>query len=371
MQRKFFFFVCLISCSLTVLSNGPVQGSTVLLPAVLLDKADLKMNWQVNLPVLQTEKAQKIFGFDKYLYVLLDSNFLFCIDKEKGSVRFDLQLTAPGLPITNCVYHDEMLCFMVGNELVVVNPYNGAIKQKRKLKLVGNVVDSMAVNSSFIYLVGKSRINVMVADEFWRKFMVTADNDSKITSIAADERNLFFATIEGNVVCSFAEAPKKKWQYDITGKITAPITIDGKSLYVGSEDTKLYKLSSLSGKSQWKSPFQARAPITETPRVGEKVVYLSALSKGLYAVDKVTGEGIWNIPEAKDILTEIDDKAYVFAEPELLVIMNNTTGKEVSRINFTGVTNYAVNTADSTIYVSSRNGRVVSIGKKIYGNQIK
>jgi outer membrane protein assembly factor BamB len=371
MQRKAFFFVCLITCCLAVLSNGPVQGSTILLPASLLDKADLKMNWQVNLPVMQTESIQKIFGFDKYLYVLLDSNFLFCIDKEKGSTRFDLQLTAPGLPVTNCVYHDEVLCFMVGNELVVVNPYNGSIKQKRKLKLVGNVVDSMAINSDFIYLVGNSRINVMVADEFWRKFMVTADNDSRITSIAADEKNLFFATIEGNVVCSFADTPKKKWQYDITGKITAPIVIDARTLYVGSEDTKLYKLSSLSGKSEWKSPFQARAPITEPPRVGEKVVYLSALGKGLYAVDKMTGESIWNVPEAKDVLTEIDDKSYVFAEPELLVVMNNTTGKEISRVNFNGVTNYAVNTADSTIYVSSRSGRVVSIGKRIYGNQTK
>jgi outer membrane protein assembly factor BamB len=371
MQRKAFFFVCLVACCLAVLSNSQVQGSTVLLPASLLDKADLKMNWQVNLPVMQTESIEKIFGFDKYIYVLLDSNFLFCIDKEKGSVRFDLQLTAPGLPVTNCVYHDEVLCFMVGNELVVVNPYNGAIKQKRKLKLVGNVVDSMAINSDFIYLVGNSRINVMVADEFWRKFMVTADNDSKITSIATDEKNLFFATIEGNVVCSFAGAPKKKWQYDITGKITAPIVIDGRTLYVGSEDTKLYKLSSLSGQSEWKSPFQARAPITEAPRVGEKVVYLSALGKGLYAVDKMTGESIWNVPEAKDVLTEIDDKSYVFAEPELLVVMNNTTGKEISRVNFNGVTNYAVNTADSTIYVSSRSGRVVSIGKRIYGNQTK
>lgn len=364
MRRKFFFFVCLLCCLLNGLVCAIAPGSSVLIASQALAEADLKMNWQVNLPVRDDESVKRMFDYAGYLYILTDENYLFCINKKSGSIQFDKQLIAPGLPMTEPVYYDKSLWFMVGNEMLVLNPYNGAIKQKRRIAPVGNFVQGLAMNSEFIYLVGSNRISAIVADGFWRKFMVTADNDSQITSITVDDHFLFFATVSGNVFCSHADQAKKVWQYDASGKITAPIVLDDGWIYVGSEDTKLYKLDSGNGQNAWTTPFLSGGPIVEAPNVGKDVVYVNAVASGIYAVDKRTGKSKWNIPNGKMVIAEAGDKAYVFTKSADLIVMNNVTGKEVSSINITGVTDYSVNQLDSTIYVSSDSGKVVSIGIK-------
>ncbi len=372
MRRKFFFFVCLLGCFLSDVVCAIAPGSSVLIAPEALAKADLKMNWQVNLPVRGDESVERMFDYAGYIYVLTDDNYLFCINKKRGQIQFDKQLIAPGLPITELVYHNNRLWFMVGNELLVLNPYNGAITQKRKLTLGGNLIEGLAINSEFIYLVGKNRISAIVIDGFWRKFMVTADDDSNITSIAVDERNMFFATVTGSVFCSDAGKARKVWQYDASDKITAPIVLDDGWVYVGSEDTKLYKLDSGNGQNAWAIPFLSGGPIVESPSVGRDVVYVTAVATGIHAVDKKTGKSKWNIKDGKKVIAEVGDKAYVISKPSNfvlskptnLIVMNNLTGKEVSNINITGVTDYSANSLGATIYVSSDSGKVVSIGIK-------
>ncbi len=364
MRRKFFFFVCLLGCLVSDVVCAIAPGSSVLIAPEALAEADLMMNWQVNLPVRGDESVERMFDYAGYIYVLTDDNYIFCINKKSGQIQFDKQLISPGLPMTEPVYHNNRLWFMVGNELLVLNPYNGAIKEKRKLALGGNLVEGLAINSEFIYLVGKNRISAIVTDGFWRKFMVTADDDSNITSIAVDDRNMFFATVTGNVFCSDAGKARKVWQYDASDKITAPIVLDDGWVYVGSEDTKLYKLDSGNGQNAWTIPFLSGGPILESPSVGKDVVYVTAVATGIHAVDKKTGKSKWNIPSGIGVIAEAGDKAYVFAKPATLIVMNNLTGKEVSRIDITGVTDYSAKSLGSTIYVSSDSGKVVSIGIK-------
>jgi outer membrane protein assembly factor BamB len=364
MRRKYFFFVCLLSCLINGLVCATAMGSSALIAPDALAKAEMKMNWQVNLPVKAGESIDRIFEHMDYLYVLTEENYLFCINKKTGGIQFDKQLVAPGLPVTDPVYRDNMMWFMVGNELLVVNPYNGAIKQKRKIGLGGNFVDGIAINSEFIYLVGNDRISVIVEEGFSRKFMITPDNNSKITSIAVDEDNLFFATVLGNVFCSHTDQARKKWQYDTSGKITAPIVPDGEWVYVASEDTKLYKLNSASGKNAWTIPFHAAGPIVEKPCIGQDVIYVTAIATGVHAVDKRTGKSKWNVKNGTGIIAEMGNKAYVYANPETLFVMDNLTGKKVAEVFITGVTNYSFNCHSSTIYVASDIGEIVSLGIK-------
>ena len=148
MRRKFFFFVCLLSCLVSGVVCAVAPGSSVLIAPETLAKADLKMNWQVNLPVRSDESVERMFDYAGYIYILTDDNYIFCINKKSGHIQFDKQLIAPGLPITEPVYHNNRLWFMVGNELLVLNPYNGAIKEKRKLALGGNLVEGLATGTS-------------------------------------------------------------------------------------------------------------------------------------------------------------------------------------------------------------------------------
>ena len=113
MRRKLFFFVCLLACLLNGVVCAIVPGSSVLIAPEVLAQADLKMNWQVNLPLKSDESVKRMFEYAGYIYILTDENYMFCIDEKSGGIQFDKQLIAPGLPMTTPVYHNNMLWFMV------------------------------------------------------------------------------------------------------------------------------------------------------------------------------------------------------------------------------------------------------------------
>ena len=332
----------------------------------LLEQVDLQVGWQVNLPIKKTESVERIFVFDKYLYVLTDRNYLFCINKEKGTMRFCLQLTAPGLKVHQPQHYDGKVSFMVGNRLLILDPVAGAVTTSRELKTIGRGAVCPAVrNSKHFFVAGlDKRLHAIVADEYWQEFTATADNDMLINSLVVNDKFVVFSTEIGNVVKIESGRPNKLWQRDIPGKISAPIVQDGRWLYVGSDNTKLYKLDIETGESSWPTAFQAGAKLTNSAVAGKSAVYQYAGINGLYAIDKAGGKELWQVEQGVGLLAEKGSTAYVLARPGVLVVMDNNAGKKLHSVNFAGVSRYVANTTDSTIYVSDDRGRIVSIEPK-------
>jgi outer membrane protein assembly factor BamB len=332
-----------------------------------LAQTGLQVGWQSNLPLKQAESVERMYVFGKYLYVLTDQNYLFCVDREKGDMRFCLQLVKAGLKVQEPQYYDGKLLFTVGNRFLILDPVAGMVTDSRQFDAVGGVVVCPAVrNCRHIFVAGlDKRLHAMVADEYWQEFMVTADNDSLINSLVVDDEFVFFSTEVGNVVKTSSQKAKRLWQRDIPGKISAPITRDGRWLYVGSINMKLYKLDINTGQSGWVAAFQAGAELTNSAVVGRKAIYQYAGENGLYAIDKVNGKELWQVKGAVGLLAEKGSTAYVFARPSALVVMDNDTGEKRYSVNLAGVWAYAVNITDSTIYVSDDRGRTMGIEAKV------
>ena len=358
-------FLCLTALVLAGLSgcgNGSKNAQDELVPRQLLDTADLQMNWQVNLPIKKNEEIDRMCVLGDFLYVLTSRNYLFCIAREEGITRFGLELTAPGLPLFEPDYYDGKLWFVVGSKLLVLDPGTGVVTESKKLNVGKGAACKAVLNSTHLFVAGADRrLHAINVKEKWQDFAATADNDSLITSVIADDNFLIFTTKAGNVVSIAPDKPKKRWQYDVSDKITAPIARDGIWLYVGSEDTKLYKLNITTGKAAWKAPFHTGSILFNSAVPGRKVVYQYAGETGLYAIDKNTGTMQWQLKEALGLLAEVNSTAYVFARPGSLVIMDNQTGKKGKTIELANVSDYAVNTTDSTVYVADDKGRVMSI----------
>jgi len=348
--------------------SASAGGGSLVSPS-LLRAAGLEKRWQIDLPVKWDEKdrysesVERMFVFDEYLYVLTSDNYLFCIDRLRGAVRFEMQLAIKGLKICDPYYYGRKLWFMVGNELLVLDPLSGKIVKSKQFKALGrSAVCTLSRNDLHIYIAGADRrLHAVDIADYLVDFKVTADNDSLITSVAADNDLAAFSTEAGNVVSISAGGPKKQWQVDITGKITAPIVKDGNWLYVSGQDAKVYKLSFLSGAKGWAVPFQAEIGLVDSVTAGQFTVYQYAGEKGLYAIDKVSGEMVWNVEGGLGLLAEKEAKAFVLARPGVLVVMDNELGKKLYSVNFAGVSRYAVNTTDAVMYVADAAGRVASI----------
>ncbi len=345
-------------------AQQPVGG--LLVSPALLERAALETSWQVNLSLKASEQVDRMYVFEKYVYVLTNRNYLYCIDKKNKAVRFGLELAMPGLPIGEPLYHEGDLWFMVGKELRIVSPETGAIEKRKRLKTLGrSAVGGMVRNKKHLYVASSDkRLHCFVIDGFWQEFMVAAPDGSQINSVVAADDFLVFTTAAGSVVSIFPDQAKKRWEYDVVGEISAPLVRQDESLYVASTNTKLYKINIKNLRAEWADPFHAGGALKKSPMLGAKVLYQSVDGKGVYAIDKETGQMVWQVPRGVDVLVEVGTKAYVFAEPGVLVVMDNAEGKQLYSLNFEIVRKYAINTADKALYVADLKGRVVCITPK-------
>ena len=309
-----------------------------------------------------------MYVFGRYIFILTDQNYLVCINRQPGTVRFAQQIAPPGLPVHKPFYYDEDLWFMVGADMVVLDPDNGVIVKSRNLKqLGGSAVCSMVRNEERIYVAGLNyRFLAINADDYLTSFAVSAPNNSKINSVTADKKLAVYTTERGNVIGITADAPKKKWQRDVAGNISAPMVKDGEHVYIPCQDTKLYKFNAKNGKDAWPIPFQTGNAVLDSPTVGKTVVYQYIDDHGLYAIDKDTGKKIWQVQDGINLIAENGPLAYVFASKGNLVVMDNEKAKMLYSVNLAGVTDHIVNTVDSAIYIADDDGRVMSIKTNDY-----
>lgn len=382
----------LLGCSFgQVVPENKPQSSELISPA-LISRAGWTMSWQLNLPLKSQETIDRMIAFDEYLYVLTNSNILFCIDRSAGKMRFVTPLARPGLPICDPIMYEKNLLFMVGNELVIVDPWAGAIVERSRFEQIGNTYEcGLAMNKDYVYFTSSdgrlyayapyvytpivSARNAKKDSEqgteeesvtagYWRVFSATADNNSPIISLAALDDRVLFATHAGNVVAIAPDKPEKYWQFDTTGTIEADLVVSDGMVYVGSHDTKLYKLNIENGRLAWSSPFHAGDRIRKPVVVGQKLVYLTADRTGVYGIDKETGQAVWQIPEGVGVLTETADRSFVFSRPGLLNVMDNAAGKKLYSVNFSKVRYFATIMHEPRMYVADEKGRLAEITVK-------
>ena len=334
-----------------------------LISSDLLSQVGLKADWQINLPIQPNENVGRMYIDGKMLYILTDQNFLFAVDRTKGLIRFSLQITDPGLPILTPKFYDGKVYITVGNKLKVIDPDLGIVTQTKKLNIIGHfAVCPFDRNDDMFYAVGSNRrLYALDPDDYFLLFMATAHNDSMINSMIVEDTNVIFSSETGNIAKIASLEPTAAWQTDIAAGLAAPIVKDGDDLFVSSLDMKLYRLSVNSGYSAWETPFQTGQPLRTSARIGKNVVYQYAGRDGLYAIDRTSGKKLWNLPKGYDLLTEQGNRAYVIGDPATLYVMDNVKKKLVYSINAAGASSYAVNSTDSTIYLSCKKGRLMAI----------
>ena len=342
--RNFCLIRSFVLVFLTVLSS--ISGAVI--DEKLLNQAGLKTVWQNAIALNSKEKVQKITLLGDYIYILTDSNYLFCLDRNTGRLSFATSAAAPKLPVFEPAVYKGIAYLVAANNLIMANIEQGAELCRNRIPFP--VSAAAAANASHLYIPGMDkRLHVMDPNGRNEIFKASADNVSGITSVLATENFVFFATEGGNVICMDAGGPKRIWQFDAVGAIMAPLTRNSSWLYASSKDTNLYKLDAVSGNQIWK--FHTGSVLTASARATESTVYQYAEGKGLYAVDANSGKSLWLLPDAVGLLAQDGDKAYLFDKNRTCTVMDNKQAKKIYTINFAPVTGFATNVNDTKIYI--------------------
>jgi hypothetical protein len=329
-----------------------------LIPRSMVAPTELKIVWQLNLPMAKGESLGDMLLCGNRLCALSSGNYLSCINKADGNVMFAGSIASSGLPVIDLEAYKGELLTMVGSKLVEIGVDFGS--QKTTTQIDTAVVCPIVRNESFFYIAGAdNRIRVLKTDNKVKVFEVAADNGSGITSVVADENFVVFATEAGNVVRIAADKPAKVWQFDAPSAVIGPVVHDATSLYFACRDTCVYRIELSSGKLLWK--YQTQGILDKAPQLGGKLVYQSVPGMGLAAMDKQTGKLVWQVKDGAGMLSESGDKTFVITKGGILTAMDSVKAKQLYSINIALPIKYATNTADSKIYIADLEGRIACL----------
>ena len=341
--------------------NPAPRGSGAMLSPSLLEHANLKSVWEQTLPLKPGEKFAAVTLLGNRLYVRSDQNYLWSLDRATGEVAFSRSIAPPGIPVLGLTPYENTLISVIGNELVELDVATGKKQRVTDLKL--SIVAPPVRNGEFFYVGATDRrLHVFRAKDLVRIFPVTADDDSLVTTVVADDSAVAFGTDAGDLVGMMPDAPKKLWSFKAPQAVAGPVMRDGNSFYFASTDTNVYRVDVAdSGNAALMWKYQTEAVLDRGPLVTKGFVYQYAVGRGLTAIAKQTGKAAWSLPEGVDLLAEAGTRAYVITKNRTLAVMDNATGRRLFSANFAPVTEHAANTMDARIYLMDSTGGVACL----------
>ncbi|MDD5135071.1 MAG: PQQ-binding-like beta-propeller repeat protein, partial [Phycisphaerae bacterium] len=255
-MKKFCFF-----CLFVIIFSA--SSSNAIISEKLLNQAGLQTAWQSAVALDKGEKVEKLTVLGDYLYILTNANYLFCLDRNTGKLVIASALASPKLPVSSPSAYKNTVYFIAANELVAFDVQNG-IELFRQI-LAMPVSSAIAANASNLYIPGMDK-KLYVTDTKGQHiiFKATADDVSSPASVLADNSFVIFATDSGNVICMSSLEPKRIWQFNAVGSISAPLVASADWIYASSKETNLYKLKNNSGTLAWK--FHTGSALTTSAR---------------------------------------------------------------------------------------------------------
>ncbi|NQT19925.1 MAG: PQQ-binding-like beta-propeller repeat protein [Planctomycetes bacterium] len=140
-----------------------------------------------------------------------------------------------------------------------------------------------------------------------------------------DRKVLYVGSEDGSFYAYNHVSRQNLWQIRTGHPITADPTHDADNVYFGSEDYNVYCVSKADGKIMWK--FRAQGPIRRPVRVlNENTLLVKAEGRGLYALDKATGDPKWCDDEGVHPVA-LGRNLYVLTEDNAIKALDPQTGK--------------------------------------------
>ena len=162
------------------------------------------------------------------------------------------------------------------------------------------------------------------------------------------------------------ETGKHKWEYETGGGVhsSPAIGADG-TVYVGSNDKYVYALDGETGEKKWQ--YKTRGAVSSSPVIGEdRTVYVGSNDNKLYAIDGETGNQKWEYETGEDVRSSpaigADGTVYVGSNDKYVYALDGETGEKKWRYKTKGaVSSSPAIGSDGTVYVGSDDDKVYAL----------
>ncbi len=154
----------------------------------------------------------------------------------------------------------------------------------------------------------------------------------------------------------------KLWEYKTGSWVESSPAIVNGVVYFGSNDGRLYALDAHSGEKLWS--FKAKYAIMSSPAVADGIVYFGADDCRVYALDAVTGEKLWDFETEGWVSSSpvvANGIVYIGSGSKFCYALHALSGR--LRLQFKSYSSVFSSPAvsDETVYFSTSNGYLYAV----------
>jgi hypothetical protein len=178
----------------------------------------------------------------------------------------------------------------------------------------------------------------------------------------SDGQTVAFASLSGTVYLIGCRSHELKFQFETDDPIQTPMGRGAGSLFVASEDTRLYCLNRETGVRRW--TFTAGVPIRTQPQVIGGNVFVVPHKDGLYCLSAAAGGIKWRQRRATTFLAATNK--YVFAADSMnnVLLLSPEDGGLEGEMPLRGFSQHLANERTDRLFLVSPDGLVACIRDK-------
>lgn len=181
-----------------------------------------------------------------------------------------------------------------------------------------------------------------------------------------NDPSVFVVSEDGRVYSINASKGSENWNFKTLDSIIAPPCLYRNRLYVGSLDFYCYCINAIDGDMEWK--FSCEAPVEKTPIAIRGTVYAQSKKNTLFAISRRTGKEMWRNIGGEQILCRGARYSYLRNNFNELVAIDDGTGQTVLKepAFFKHVDFFCTNTDEEfpAILVGFENGWIFCLKEK-------
>jgi outer membrane protein assembly factor BamB len=351
-----------------------------------MSQAGLQLCWERHLSLAPGELAVKLWVIDENLYFLTSQKMLIAMDAKTGRMKWRVVVTYRNERVFAPSHFDEMpLPKRVGTVEDIKNPPSPSslpkfdalcINTLTSMKVIDRATGEMirdipfhgfaavncgATDGERFYVAGSDKqlyaISLLPAVKIWSHEL---DANALAPVLCDDTERVFVATQAGLLQCLSADDQgQAQWRIKFDAAITAPMALAEGSIYVASQEGRVYGLARNNGKA-----IHLPAQVLGRPVgvfAGDSALYVVSSPGGVTSIDRASGKVRWNIPTGQTILAAIDGKVYLQDQAGNLRVVQADTGKTTHAVPMGRHELLAANVSAPAIYVATQAGKITCI----------
>jgi hypothetical protein len=320
------------------------------------------------------------------VYCLTDTNRLIALDAQTGIYRWAVQV-AP---------HEEKVFFprhaanvmvsertpgpaelidplkshlMPAFDAVVINTTTEALLINRKTGVVVRRLDlehgatNTGATDGLLFYAGSAKgifyaVNLQQGLTGWSRYT----GDAILAPVEYSNGMVYVAARHGSVhVARAGTSVPTVFERAVGGSVTAHMSVDNRGCFVPCEDNFLYAFAAELSDKLWDHPFACRKPLRDGPQVGDRTVFQLARGDKFYAINLVSGQERWSLPQGLEALAIIGEDAYVRAAGNRLMVVQEIMGTPKESASLGGYDLFSGNATEPQIFLGWSGGRVACL----------